>query len=275
MLRNLAVVVALWSLPTLAQDSSGFGLDLSDEAQKKEQQQPAPDQQPPAAADSPKAPEPEVATPAAPEEPPMTEREITQDDRVKSVQRKVFQKKGRLELTPMVTLGVNDPLYVKFGGTLRASYFIADSLAISVRGLYLDTDPTDDVRTAKANFQSRIFYSRPNWGAMADLEWSPFYGKITIFNSIIHFDAYLLGGLGVVQTSASAPASVDPKLAADMGVGLRFMALDWLSVQLALINTTYVDQAPGTTKGATQNVMTINAGIGFFFPFKSTGREAE
>ncbi len=272
MIRNLAVVVALISFPVLAQESSGFGLDLSDEAQKKEAQPattPSPAVTPPAAeAEAP-------PQPAVPEEPLMTEREITQDDRVKSVQRKVYLKKGRLEITPMVTLSLNDPLYSKFGASLRLAYYVADSLAISLRGIYLDVEPTDDVRTAKANFQSRIYYSRPNFGGMADVEWSPFYGKVTIFNSILHFDGYLIGGLGVINTSASAPDSKYPKAAADIGVGLRFMVQDYLAVNVALINTTYVDQPPGTTKGATQNVMTINAGISFFVPFRSTGREAE
>jgi hypothetical protein len=36
-----------------------------------------------------------------------------------------------------------------------------------------------------------------------------------------------------------------------------------------------VDQPLNTSKGATQNIMTLNAGISIFFPLKSTGREAE
>jgi outer membrane beta-barrel protein len=110
---------------------------------------------------------------------------------------------------------------------------------------------------------------------MADVEWSPLYGKVTIFNSILHFDGFLLGGLGVVNTFASSDASKGIKPAADMGIGLRFMVLDWLAVSLAVINTAYVDQPVGTTKGALQNVMTLNAGFSFFFPFRSTGRDAE
>ena len=267
MIRKLAVVVALWSLPALAQESSGLGLDLTND--KKET--------PPPAANPPVTAEPtaEPPRPDAPQEQIMSEREITQDDRVKSVQRKVYLKKGRFEIMPMITVALNDPLYVKWGAVLRAGYYITDSLAIAVRGIYLDTVPIDDVRTAKQNFQSRIFFSRPNWAAIADLEWSPIYGKVTIFNSILHFDGYLLGGAGAIWTSASAAGSIGAKPAADMGVGLRFIVQDYLAVSVALINTAYVDQPVGTTKGATQNIMTLNAGISFFLPFRSTGREAE
>jgi hypothetical protein len=78
-----------------------------------------------------------------------------------------------------------------------------------------------------------------------------------------------------VWTSSSAPGSEGAKPAADLGVGLRFIVKDYMAVSVALINTMYVDQPPGTTKGATQNVFALNAGISFFLPFRSTGREAE
>jgi hypothetical protein len=50
---------------------------------------------------------------------------------------------------------------------------------------------------------------------------------------------------------------------------------DFVAVNVALINTTYVDTPAGTTKAVTQNLMLINAGISIFFPFKSTYKEAE
>jgi hypothetical protein len=56
---------------------------------------------------------------------------------------------------------------------------------------------------------------------------------------------------------------------------MRFVVRDWLAVNVALINTTYVDTPTGTTKGATQNLMMLNVGLSIFIPFKSTYREAE
>ncbi|MGQ0505650.1 MAG: outer membrane beta-barrel domain-containing protein, partial [Myxococcaceae bacterium] len=126
---------------------------------------------------------------------------------------------------------------------------------------------------AKRLLNSRIFFSVPYWMAMGDLEWSPIYGKVAFFNSILHFDAYLLGGLGAVNTETSQTRGVS--VGADLGLGMRFVAKDWIAVNVALINTTYVDQPAGTTKGSTQNVMTLNVGLSLFFPFRSTGRESE
>jgi outer membrane beta-barrel protein len=111
---------------------------------------------------------------------------------------------------------------------------------------------------------------------MVDMEWSPLYGKVAFLNSILHFDAYLLAGLGGVKTeTAVLPGRSFLNVGADLGAGMRFVAKDFLAVNVALINTSYVDQPLGTSKGALQNMMTINAGISLFFPLSSTGREAE
>ena len=119
---------------------------------------------------------------------------------------------------------------------------------------------------------------------LGTVEWSPIYGKATIFNSIIHFDGFILGGLGAMWTDTSSTplnsanpsqGSRGPAIAGELGIGLRFMTTDWLSVNLALIDTAYVDQPAGTNKGSIQNILAINAGISVFFPFRSTGRESE
>lgn len=275
MIRSLPAALALallHSASALAQNEFE-GLDLSDPGKPEEAAQPQ---------------EPAPAIPATPAPPPTAaeapksdvsanagERDITQEDRVKSVQRKLYMKRGRFELAPYISTSVNDPYYTKFGAALRGAYYLADTLALSARLSLMQVVPTEDVRIAKRTFRSTIYRSIPIWSAMGDVEWSPIYGKVAFYNSILHFDAYVLGGAGVVTTETSARPDRGPNLAADLGLGARFVAKDYLAVNVALINTTYVDQPAGTTKGITQNVMTLNAGVSIFFPFKSTYREAE
>jgi len=247
--------------------TEGLGLDLTEEAKK-----PAPST---------------VALPSdkvKSDTPVLDEQSLVEEDRVKSIQRKVFLKTHRFELLPTIFVSVNDPYYSKWGGSLRGSFFLSDTLAVAVHASIYDLLPTDDVKTAKANFQSRIFYSVPKWSVLGAVEWSPIYGKATIFNSIIHFDGFILGGLGALWSDTSStpldsknPAGPTrgPHIAAEFGIGFRFMTTDWLSVNLALIDTTYVDQPAGTNKGAIQNILALNAGISLFFPFRSTGRESE
>lgn len=271
-----ALMLLLVGGRALAQ-KEGLGLDLTEEAKKDEAKTEAEKQQKPAAPPSTASAAAEK-TPAAPP-PSLGEREIIQEDRVKSVQRKVYLKRHRFELAPSLSTSINDPYYSKYAVNIRGAFYLADTLAIAARFSWLGAFgsayvyPNDDVRTAKRNFQSRIFFSVPQWMTMADLEWSPLYGKVAIFNSILHIDAYLIGGAGAVQTETSAQRGLNPGV--DLGIGMRFVAKDYLAVNVALINTTYVDQPAGTTKGAIQNLMMLGAGISVFLPFRSTGREAE
>jgi outer membrane beta-barrel protein len=292
-MRNLAsalLAVLLAGAGTAYAQTDFSGLDLTDDAKKDE---PKKEEGLDLTSPTPTTPAPTTPTPkpAAAAKPAAdkkagdsvaVERDITQDDRVKSVQRKLYMKRGRFELAPYFAVNVNDPFYTKLGGAIRGAYYPHDTLAISARFTLLSTAPTEDVRTAKRNFNSRIFFSVPYWTAMMDVEWSPIYGKVAIFNSILHFDGYLIGGGGVVFTETSGVA--DPASAAirggvkpafDLGVGFRFITKDWLAVNVALINTAYVDVPTGSAKGSTQNVMLFHAGVSIFFPFKSTFREAE
>ncbi|MFP2910543.1 outer membrane beta-barrel domain-containing protein [Pyxidicoccus sp. 3LFB2] len=274
-MKRPKLLLALCLAPTLAlaQSQEGMGLDLTEES-------PAPS----SSEETPTAPPAEEATPAVAsttaEDTPVTETlqpltDITQEDRVKSVQRKVYRKAGRFELTPLISISVNDPFYSKVGASLRGAWYLADTLAIAGRVSLMQVVPSDDVRTAKRTFNSKIYNSVPEWSAMGDIEWSPLYGKVAFLNSILHFDGYLLAGAGVVRTETSSLPDRGLNPAADLGLGMRFVAKDYLAVNVALINTSYVDQPLGSSKGAIQNMMTLNAGISLFLPFSSTGRDAE
>lgn len=281
MIRNLpaALLVALLCVGERAYAQNQFeGLDLSDD--KKEEPK----------KDEPKkdeldlsAPPPSTVEPSKPVEgaeakkpdAPAVERDTTQDDRVKSVQRKLYMKRGRFELAPSFVINVNDAYYTKVGGSIRAAFYPHDSLAIAARFTLMQTSPTDDVRVAKRNLNSRIFFSVPQWMAMGDIEWSPLYGKVSFLNSILHLDGYLVGGAGVVYTETSSAPGRTVNPAFDLGLGLRFVVKDFLAANVGLINTTYVDTPTGTTKGVTQNLMMVHAGLSLFFPFKSTYQEGE
>lgn len=275
-----ALALCLWPLLGWGQSTGSGqqvpeGLDLS-QPDPKPEETPAPRPEETPAAQVERIPTVDAPVQAA-QAIGEAEREVTQEDRVKSVQRKVYLKKGRFELAPFVTTSINDPFYAKYGASLRLGYYLADTVALAARGSLLATAGNDDVRTAKRAFDARIFASRPRWSAMGDVEWSPLYGKSAFMNSILHFDAYLLGGLGVVNTETSQNVAGREGLrpALDLGAGVRFVAKDFLAVNVAIINTSYADQPLGTTKSSTQNLMTLNAGISLFFPFSSTGREAE
>lgn len=279
MTRNLAAasLVALLFVGERAFAQNQFdGLDLSgDEPKKEEPKKDEPDVASPPPKPVRTATDIDPTAPIKKSDGPAVERDTTQDDRVKSVQRKLYTKRGRFELAPSFIINVNDAYYTKLGGAIRAAFYPHDSLAISARFSLMTTQPTDDVKVAKRNLNSRIYFSVPQWSVMGDIEWSPIYGKVAMFNSILHLDGYLVGGGGVVYTETSATPGRGVNPAFDLGLGLRFVVKDFLAVNVALINTTYVDTPTGTTKGITQNLMLVNAGLSIFFPFKSTYKDAE
>ena len=200
-------------------------------------------------------------------------RDITQADRVRSIQKKLYMKRNRFELAPYIAFCVNDPLYTKWGGSLRAAYYLADTLAVSARFTYISMTKTDDVRKAKRYLSAAIYPSEPEWWLMASVEWSPIYGKWAIFNSILHFDAGLIGGAGMLKAATYGDLGLLP--AFDFGFNMRVVAKDFLAVNAAWVNTSYVDKPFGLKKSGIQNVQMVYAGVSIFFPFKSTWREAE
>jgi outer membrane beta-barrel protein len=267
--RLLLVLCALLAGSAWAQNElEGLDLTKPEETKKEEpkKEELAPSASPAPADVAAKEPAPKNTGPAV-------ERDITQEDRVKSVQKKLYLKRYRLEIAPYFMVSLNDPYYTKLGGTARVAFYLSDSVALSVRGSLMSVLPTADVRVAKRVFASIVYRSIPIWWAIANFEWSPFYGKVSFFNDILHVDGYLSAGAGMVYTETTASQGIKP--AFDLGGGLRFVARDWVAVNAALINTTYVDTPAGTTKGATQNAMMLHLGISIFFPFKSTYREAE
>lgn len=271
MSRHLLLFFALSAGSAFAQDD-GLGLDLSDTAPKKEE--------PKKEAEPKKASKPPPSEDAAPPSAPAAkntgsavERDITQDDRVKSVQKKLYLKRYRFELAPFFMVSLNDPFYTKIGGAVRAAFHLSDTLALSARGSIMKVLKTEDVPVAKKVFNSTDFHSVPIWSVMGDFEWSPFYGKVAFGNTIIHLDGFVTAGAGVMATETTPSSGYKP--AFDIGGGLRFVARDWVAVNASLINTTYVDHPAGTTHGATQNALMMMVGMSIFIPFKSTFREAE
>jgi len=268
------------SQPQKDDQPGGFGLDLSDEGQKKDQEAEKKKEAEKKATEA-ESNRPSVsAAPSSDAEKDKAaagamqgERDITQEDRVKSVQAKVYLRTRRFELTPMVSASVNDPFFWKFSAGLRGAYYFADTLAVSARFNIVANIPTDDRRLASQTFSARILRSVPQWMGMGDVEWSPFYGKVAVFNSILRFDAYLVGGIGTVYTETSDQRLPNP--AADLGGGIRFQIFDYLAAGVSVINTAYVDQPLGTNKSTTQNITGLYASVSLFFPFRSTGREAE
>jgi len=235
--------------------------------------------------------EPSRATPPAEEKPearqgaPFSEKDVALGDKVKSVQRKGFLKRGRFEVTPLFTASMNDAFYQKFGYGLRLGYNIRDSFGVALRGVTYRkpelSDPrtwqpapirTDNARAGKIAFESNLVPSQIYDQLMLDGVWSPVYGKVSFRGKqIVHFDLFLSAGLGLVWTSTSDEREYGPgpghsKFATDFGGGVRFYPKEWMAFELGMTATLYPDQPLAGLPNTVQKVFVANAGLSFFFP---------
>ena len=197
------------------------------------------------------------------------ESDVALGDRVKAVQRKGFLKRHRFEAGVLIPATINDAFYEKIGIGGKLAYNFEDSFALAARGAYFTQIRTSHVHEGTLAFSSQLLQSQFYGQGMLDGVWSPVYGKVAwLGSSIVHFDMYLLAGLGAVWTATSAaPRSEGPHLATDLGGGIRFYPNEWLAIDAGLVATLYPDQPLTSVPSTLQKVVTAQIGLTFFFPF--------
>ena len=270
----LAALLALFPLGALAQGTDFKGLDLTDEPKKPDEKKPDDRDKD---KDKPLPPPPASEAPAPAKTPDhLDEVQIANEDRVKSVERKAFIKKYRVELMPMGFVTVNDSFYPKIGPGGRLAFFFSDSLGIGLRYNQVNVISTDEVRLAKRELQSKLPSVQPKHLFGVDILFSPVYGKIAVGNGIGTFDLYVVGGAGGVWSQTSADNANGPgdgiKPSAHIGIGERFAFTDWLALDVSLLETLYADKPLGT-RSVIQNLVSINLGLSFFIPFSFEYKE--
>jgi len=254
----LSALVALCPTGAFAQGTDFKGLDLTDEPKKEE---PKRDDDKPL---PPPPPEPTTAAPPKTEQQRLDEVQIANEDRVKSVERKAFLKKYRFEITPMGFVTVNDAFYPKAGPSARLAFWFADSVAVAFRYSQYNILNNDNVRLAKRELQSKLPYVHPKHGFNVELIWAPVYGKIAVANSINTFDLYVVGGAGAFLTQTSDTDGAHAS--AHVGIGEKFHVLDWLAIDVSLLDTLYADRPGGLNKSVLQNLVSLNLGLSIYLP---------
>lgn len=125
------------------------------------------------------------------------------------VRNRIYNMKGRFELTPTVGLTVVTKLTDQYNFNLGFAYNVSDTLAFEVRGGYaysrhtnladqvgshlLNRDPKKEVK--ETDDMSGLWELKAN--GLAGVRWAPLYGKISLLAELpVHFQAYLWAGAG-------------------------------------------------------------------------------
>lgn len=260
MTRALPVIaaLALLAVPALAQEEGG-GMDFGAEAAAPAAETPA------AEAPAAEAPAADAGAPTDPNVSALDEGiNLTLQDRIKAVSRKVFLKANRFELFPSLGVTTNDPFYRTWSIDGRAAWHINDALAVELGGAYvppffIEKLPVVDLLRE----EGRLINADAKLLGRADLgiTFSPVYGKVAILSdAIIHFDTFAIAGAGAVFDTNQE--FVHPAM--DVGVGARVFLLRWLVVRADLRDYVYPQDRFGIS--TLQNLLTLNLGVGFYLP---------
>ena len=182
------------------------------------------------------------------DEPPATtpeaiERYWREKREVGVVQKRLFEKAGKVEVAVFAGWIPNDAFtyYVPVGA--RGTYFFTESWGLELLfdyNLHIDTRLKELLHDQDAAVRAQI-RDRQELRLALSAVWVPFYGKIAFQNKKIgHFDAYLLGGLGTVRTGASE-IGLSPSFRPEgnLGLGFRFHFTPMIAVKLEVRDFVY------------------------------------
>jgi outer membrane beta-barrel protein len=220
----------------------------------------------------------------APANPGEAARRTWQD--VVVVTRKAFLKSGRLELFPMSGVTLNDVLirHYSFGGSLN--YYLSDVFSIGVEGQYYIKERTDRESVIGLQYNRVASLNRYLYSGAVNFGYVPGYGKFTLFNRyIIHWDLYVQGGVGLIQTEIIPRVVGDAtfknnRIAPGMGVGTHLFLSNWLTFNVMLKDYLFNDLFEPTDRARGEaiemvksraesqwvhNIM-VFAGLGLYLP---------
>ena len=177
-------------------------------------------------------------------------REVQAD--VAAVQQVYVLHKGRLELNPYWSFTANDQFVSHPGPGLAVNYYVSNVIAVGVNGNFYQPFNVD----SDFNFQNRratrlgVPLQEYQWNANLNLSYVPFHGKFAGFGKFIfHYDAYLIGGVGMISTRPIPVVDPDnrnfawqSKLAFNAGIGLRVFFNRWFAMNLELRDYIFNDK---------------------------------
>jgi outer membrane beta-barrel protein len=163
----------------------------------------------------------------------------------------------RLELKPYWGFSLNDQFVSHPGPGLDINFYITNVLAIGLNGNFYGGLNQDSNFNFEVRRSARVATPLNEYreGANFNFTYVPVYGKFAGFSKFIfHYDAYLVGGVGFIDTRPIAVIDPDnrsfqfkPKLDFDVGIGLRIFFNRWFAMNLEVRDYIYDEQLENTT----------------------------
>ena len=209
-----------------------------------------------------------------------------------AVQQLYVMRARRFEFNPWWNAtSLNDQFVQHTGPGIAINYYITNVLGIGANFRYYAPFNTDSKFNGQVRRAARVAVplNEYQWGASLDFNYVFAYGKFAgAGDFIFEYDAYIMGGVGALSTRPIAVIDPDnrnfeykPKLAFDLGLGLRIFLSKWFAVNVAVKDYGYnevlenlkTDEVNPGNKASwlgansfTQNVE-LQTGLSLFVPF--------
>jgi outer membrane beta-barrel protein len=183
------------------------------------------------------------------------------------VQNRFFLKDGRFELAGVGGYVPNNPMVQRVSGGFFGAYHISEKFAAEGAVMYFPDLSSNDLkgltkklveiasdRSGQSNFEQPL--EKMMLGATFVGRWSPIYGKINLIGeSVLNFDLYFVGGLGMLSSKKYYAYSADDAIQlrfegntvhvpANLGMGINFFVNQSLAVKLDARSFIYRAPAP-------------------------------
>jgi len=215
------------------------------------------------------------------------------EGKIRPVSGQLYRKAGRLELTPVGMLSLNDAFFTKYFGGLKATWHLGEFLSVSGAYAMGAAARTGSAVVCPANQGCRpastaeLYQVPGRLTSLASLEgaWTPVYGKLNVFaEKVAHFDLGLLAGVDLVGHEAvQAAGAADDLVAAGqkpptkstigghVGLGVRLFLGDAVALRWEIKDLVYAVDVPnwqesGRARRDVQNQLFTELGVSVFFP---------
>lgn len=180
---------------------------------------------------------------------------------IRVIQQKPFVKAMRAEAQPFFIASLNEVLTTHLGVGCSVRFHIDDEWAVGLD--YIKYFGRMSELATNIGDQYDVYPEKNllDYYAGAHATWTPILGKFLLFNGpLVFWDTYLIAGIGVTRT---VNGGIRPS--GDIGLGMRFAPLKFLSVNLELRDFMFMDEFRHESKFV--NNVAFIAGVGVFFPF--------
>ncbi len=211
------------------------------------------------------------------------------EGKIQPVSGQLFQKAGRLELTPGGLLSLNDAFFTKYFGGVKLGYHVSEFLSIHGQFATGSASKTGSAVVCPANqpchspSAAQLYQVPGHIDAIAggEVQVSPIYGKLNVFSEqVAHFDVSLLGGADWIQydkildlnqaTDTVAKGQSPPRLTTvgfHVGLGARIFFSQALALRAEVKDYVYQVSVPSVQRKDVQNQLFTEIGLSVFFPF--------